>query len=207
MLKIIILFFSIVLLFSGCTETKSVNQIYSFKYNLIEPGNGIYAITDKNIEKVKTINNNFEMIHYKNNKITKIERYNKNGKLSDDFNVSAITEFEYNFDGNMKYLKQYDKEGNKSEDEVFGYWSVEYIYDEQNRVVMEIYRNKEAKFLEVPLDKSGNLAKINFLSPVLTYEYIENNIKIKAFDQNFNLLKEIYGDKPCLPFIDCGENE
>jgi len=207
MLKIIILFFSLILLLSGCTETKSVNNIYSFQYNLIEPGNGIYVITDKNIEKEKTKNNDFEMIHYNNNRIEKIERFNKDGNLSDDFNVSAITEFEYNSDGNIKYLKQYDKDGNKSEDEVFGYWSVEYIYDEQNRVVMEIYRDKESKFLKVPLDKSGNFEKINFLSPVLTYEYIGNDIKIKAFDQNFNLLKEIYGDKPCLPFIDCGENE
>ena len=104
-------------------------------------------------------------------------------------------------------MRYFDKDGRKWEDDVFGYWSVEYIYDEKDRVRMEIYRDAESRFLEVPRDNSGNIAKINFLAPVLSYEYIDNKLRIKALDQNFNLLKEVLGDKPCIPFIDCGEND
>ena len=72
---------------------------------------------------------------------------------------------------------------------------------------MEIYRDENYKFLNVPRDDSGNIAKIDFLAPVLTYEYLGDALKIKALDQNFNLLKEVVGDKPCVPFIDCGNGE
>jgi len=173
----------------------------------VRPGNGIYVITEKNVDKERIINNNYEAVYYDSDKIMKIERYDQNGKLSDKFSVAAISSFDYDGNGNVKFLKYYDKEGNKSEDEVFGYWSIEYIYDELNRVRMEIYRDANSKFLEVPRDNSVNIAKINFISPVLTYEYIDDKLKINALDNNFNLLKEVLGDKPCVPFVDCGETD
>jgi hypothetical protein len=196
----------IILLAIQCNEKELSNTNYKVKYNIIEPGNGIYAIVEKDVNKTNAINSNSEAVYYDADKIVKIERYNKSGELTDEFDVAAVTQLEYNLDGNVKYLKYFDKIGNKSEDEIFGYWSVEYIYDEQNRVRMEIYRDADSKFLEVPRDNSGNIAKVNFLSPILTYEYTNDQIIIKALDQNFNLLKEVNGDKPCVPFIDCGEN-
>ncbi|NNJ52620.1 MAG: hypothetical protein HKP17_05580 [Ignavibacteriaceae bacterium] len=195
----------IILLSIQCTQQELRDVNNQVKYNIIEPGNGIYAIVEKDVNKKKTTDNNFETVYYDNDKIVKIERYNKSGELTDEFDVAAVTQFEYNLDGNVKYLKYFDKKGNRSADEIFGYWSVEYVYDEHNRVRMELYRDANSKFLEVPRDNSGDIAKVNFLSPVLTYEYIDNKLKIKALDQNFNLLKEVYGDKPCVPFIDCGE--
>lgn len=175
-------------------------------YNIIEPGNGIYVVRKKNVKKSQLDKENYETIFYADNKVSKIERYN-NGNLSDEFSVAAITKFEYNSDGQLKQLKYFDKNDIASEDEIFGYSSIEYIYDEKDRVRMEIYRDKNNKFLEVPVDNYGNIAKVNFISPILTYEYIDDKLKIKALDKNFNLLKEMIGDKPCIPFIDCGENE
>jgi len=72
---------------------------------------------------------------------------------------------------------------------------------------MEIYRDAESKFLEVPRNINGEIVKKDFLAPVLTYEYLDDKLRIKALDKNFNLLKEVVGDKPCVPFIDCGEND
>ena len=106
----------------------------------------------------------------------------------------------------LKYLRYFDSFGNKWEDDLFGYWSIEYIYDNQNRIVMEIYRDSYSSFLEVPLDENKNISSNNFIPPILTYEYLDDNFRIKAFDKNFNLLKEVIGDKPCVPFIDCGES-
>lgn len=196
------------LLLSSCRSKIDNSEIIGrVQYNLIQPGNGIYAITKKNVEEELTNNFDYEKIFYKKNKVIKIERYNKNGNLTDDFSVSAITKFEYDITGNVKIIKYFDRNGKPAENEMFGYWSIEYIYDEQHRVRMEIYRDSESKFLTVPRNNSGEIAKINFISPVLTYEYIGDNLKIKALDKNFNLLKEVYGDKPCIPFIDCGEND
>lgn len=190
----------------SCSSEENSNLNSSVKYNIIEPGSGIYAIIEKNVNKFETENRNFETVYYQDDKIVKIERYNKAGVLTDEFDVAAVTVLEYNTQKNVKYLKYFDKNGNRAEDDVFGYWSIEYIYDDLNRVRMEIYRDKNSKFLKVPRDNSGNIAKVNFLSPILTYEYSKDTLIIKAFDQNFNLLKEIYGKKPCVPFIDCGEN-
>ena len=209
MIKIITISILAVLAVIGCqtaTQNES-NKNEMVKYNLIEPGNGIYVITQKDVTKENTKNKSFEAVYYENELVTKIERYNNLGNLSDSLSVAAITKFEYNSDNKVKYLKYFDRNGINSEDEIFGYWSVEYIYDNLGRVRMEIYRDAESKFLEVPRDNSGNIAKLNFLSPVLTYEYIDNKLKIKALDQNFNLLKEVIGDKPCVPFIDCGESD
>jgi hypothetical protein len=206
MLREVLLLLAFIFTVSSCSTDENNNLNSSLKYNIIEPGNGIYAIIEKNVNKSKTENKNFETVYYQDDKILKIERYNTAGILTDEFDVAAVTVFEYNSQGNVKYLKYFDKNGNHSEDEVFGYWSIEYVYDEQNRVRMEIYRDKDSKFLEVPRDNSGNIAKLNFLSPILTYEYSDDTLIIKALDENFNLLKEVYGDKPCVPFIDCGEN-
>ncbi len=72
---------------------------------------------------------------------------------------------------------------------------------------MEFYKDVNSKFLEIPKDSTGKIIYKNFISPILSFEYLKNKIKIKAFDKNLNLLKESIGNKPCIPFIDCGENE
>lgn len=198
----------ILFMLTNCAPKSNNSEIKNrIQYNLIQPENGIYVITEKNVEEKQTGNFDYEKVYYENDKTVKIERYNKKGNLTDNFSVAAITNFEYDPNGNVKFIKYYDKNNSPAEDDLFGYWSIEYVYDEQNRVKMEIYRDAESKFLTVPRDNSGEIAKINFISPVLTYEYIGDRIKIKALDKNFNLLKEVYGDKPCIPFIDCGEND
>lgn len=63
------------------------------------------------------------------------------------------------------------------------------------------------EFLKLPPHYQNNITLQNFLSPILTYEYKNNKVFVKAFDENFNLLKETEGNKPCIPFIDCGEND
>jgi hypothetical protein len=176
-------------------------------YNIIEPGNGIYVIAEKNVRKEELQNKSYEAIHMQTDRILKIERFNHQGKLSDNFSVAAVTKFEYDSNGRVKYLRYFDKDGNPGINTEFGYSSIEYIYDDQNRVIMEIYRDANSKLLEIPRDNSGDIAKVNFLSPILAYEYVGNELKIKALDKNLNLLKEVYGDKPCVPFIDCGESE
>lgn len=192
----------------GCDENPSseIDNKTVIKYNIIEPGNGIYVIKEKGLAKDEVQGENYEAVYYDGEDIIKVERYDKSGKLTDDFSVAAVTSFEYDESNRVKYLRYFDKDGSNWEDNTFGYWSIEYIYDENNQVRMEIYRDGESKFLKVPRDNMGNIAKVNFLAPVLTYEYLEEGIRIKALDQNFNLLKEIVGEKPCIPFIDCGEN-
>lgn len=203
------LFLVTLLFLSGCQKVDSTSNKISFetKYNLIEPATGIYVVIKKDVDEREIKDNFYEKVYFKNNKPFKIERYNSSGNLTDDLSVSAITKFEYNSDGKVKYVKYFDKENKKAVDKKFGYWSIEYIYDEFGRVRMEIYRDANNKFLTVPRDNSGNIAKKDFLAPVLTYEYLGNQLRIKALDKNFNLLKEVLGDKPCVPFIDCGENE
>lgn len=193
----------------GCQISEDGNKEinHSIVYNLIEPGNGIYKVTVKNVSMEKIKNEMYEAVHYKDKNIVKIERHDKNGKLTDDLSVAAVTYLEYNSNNNLKYLKYFDKLGSKWEDDIFGYWSIEYIYDDQNRIVMEIYRDLNSKFLEVPVDKNGEISKSNFIPPILTYEYLGDNYKIKAFDKHFNLLKEVVGEKPCVPFIDCGDSD
>jgi hypothetical protein len=203
--KIALLFY---LLFCvGCTKSINQNSGLPATYNIIQPQNGIYVILKKGVSKKELLDNFYEKIISENNKPIKIERFDKVGKLTDELSTSAITKFEYNSDGKVHYVKYYNKHSKPAPDKTFGFASIEYIYDELGRVRMEIYRDENFKFLKIPKDEKGNFAKVDFLSPVLTYEYLDNGIKIKALDQNFNLLKEVIGEKPCVPFIDCGNFE
>jgi len=205
--KYLLLSMLFILLFSSCIKEVKKTTDNNVKYNLIEPGNGIYAIVEKDVAEDKLENNFYEKVYFDKKLLVKIERYNKSSELTDELSVAAITMFEYGSDKKVKRLKYFNSKNQKAVDEDFGYHSIEYIYDELGRVRMEIYRNAKSQFLKVPRDDSGNIAKVDFLSPVLTYEYVGDKLKIKALDQNFNLLKEVVGDKPCVPFIDCGENE
>ncbi|MCP5062656.1 MAG: hypothetical protein GY936_09350 [Ignavibacteriae bacterium] len=206
-IKYLLLSILFISLLSGCIKEVKKTTDNSVKYNLIEPGNGIYAIVEKDVSKDRLENNFYEKVYFDEKLLIKIERYNKSSELTDELSVAAITAFEYNSDKKVKQVKYFNSMNQKFVDEDFGYHSIEYIYDEVGRVRMEIYRNANSEFLKVPRDDSGNIAKVDFLSPVLTYEYVEDKLRIKALDQNFNLLKEVVGDKPCVPFIDCGENE
>jgi len=204
---LIIALFTVIIF--ACTEKSNTNELSKDEviFNIIEPGNGIYVIAVKNVNQQELQNKNYEAIHKQNDRILKIERYNNKGNLSDDFSVAAVTKFEYDSNGHVKYLKYFNKDGKPGINSEFGYSSIEYIYDDQNRVIMEIYRDVNSKLLEIPRDNLGDIAKVNFLSPILAYEYVGDELKIKALDKNLNLLKEVYGDKPCVPFIDCGESE
>jgi len=205
--KHLLLLIILISLLSGCIKEVKKTTDNNVKYNLIEPGNGIYAVVEKDVSEEKLENTFYEKVYFDEKKLIKIERYNKSSELTDELSVAAITTFEYNSENKVKQVKYFNSQNQKSVDEDFGYHSIEYIYDEVGRVRMEIYRNANYEFLKVPRDDSGNIAKVDFLSPVLTYEYIGDKLRIKALDQNFNLLKEVVGDKPCVPFIDCGEND
>ncbi len=189
---------------SSCGTQKKGTEMKTV-YNLIKPSAGIYEVYKKNVKEQETAGNYFEKNFYENDKLLKIERYDKNGNLTDELFIPAITKFEYDNSGKVKYVKYFGKNGRPAETPKFGYSSIEYIYDGKGRVIIEIYRNKNFNLLSVPRTESGEIKNKNFISPVLAYIYNGKDLTIKAFDKNFNLIKETKGKKPCVPFIDCGE--
>ncbi|MDX1700685.1 MAG: hypothetical protein R3250_08715, partial [Melioribacteraceae bacterium] len=150
------------LLLLGCEEDtiREIADQTTIEYNIIEPANGIYVIKNKDLSKSEVEGENYEAVYYNGDNIIRVERYDKDGKLTDDFFVAAVTSLEYDDSSRVKYLRYFDKDGKRWEDNTFGYWSIEYIYDENNQVRMEIYRDAESKFLEVPRDNKGNIAKV-----------------------------------------------
>lgn len=196
------IFINILILLASCGLFKEKLVV---KYNLISPKNNIYEIIKKDVSENEIKNNFFEKTSLLHNKPIKIERCDKNGKLTDELFAPAITTFEYYENGNTKFVKYFNKILKPFSDKNFGFASIEYVYDELNRVRIEIYRDENFKFLKIPYDTTGNVIMADFIAPILVYEYFDFQTRIKAFDQNFNLLKEIVGEKPCIPFIDCGD--
>ncbi|MBK7105036.1 MAG: hypothetical protein IPH62_07120 [Ignavibacteriae bacterium] len=188
--------------FNSCNLSNEKNTV---KFNLVEPQNNIYEIIKSDVEEKETKNNFHEKISYHNNKPIRIERCDKNGKLTDELFAPAITLFEYDKNENVRLIKYFDKSFKPFTNRNFGFASIEYVYDELNRVRIEIYRDDKFKFLQIPIDTTGSVAMVDFIAPILVYDYFDFQTKIKAFDQNFNLLKEVVGEKPCIPFIDCGD--
>lgn len=199
----IILFASVL---SSCGSNEPNVKKSKVVFNIIQPSAGIYAIVEKNVPESKTTNHYFEKNTYENNKLVKIERFDKSGKLTDSLFIPAVTTFKYDSQNRVVYLHYYDKNRKIASHPKFNYSTVEYIYDDQGRVIMEIYRDKNNRLLNVPKDENGKLVGGDFLPPVLAYVYTDGKTIIKAFDKNFSFLKETTGKKPCIPFIDCGKN-
>jgi len=193
-------------LLSSCENSESNVNNLKVVFNIVQPSAGIYAIVEKNVPESKTANQYFEKNTYVNGKLIKIERFGKSGKLTDSLFIPAITTFKYDSQNRVVYLRYYDKNRKIASHPKFNYSTVQYIYDEQGRVILEIYRDKNNRLLTVPKDLDGKLLNNSFLPPVLAYVYTDGKTIIKAFDQHFTFLKEMTGKKPCIPFIDCGDN-
>lgn len=199
----ILLFIS---LLSSCERSESNVNNLKVVFNIVQPSAGIYAVVEKNVPESKTANQYFEKNTYVNGKLIKIERFGKSGKLTDSLFIPAITTFKYDSQNRVEYLRYYDKTRKVASHPKFNYSTVQYIYDEQERVILEIYRDKNNRLLTVPKDLDGKLLDNSFLPPVLAYVYTGGKTITKAFDKNFTFLKETTGKKPCIPFIDCGNN-
>ena len=199
----IILFASVL---SSCGSEENKQSDLKVVFNILQPSAGIYAIVEKDVPNEKITNQYFEKNTYENNKLVKIERFDKSGKLTDSLFIPAVTTFKYDSQNRVVYLHYYDKNRKIASHPKFNYSTIEYIYDEKGRVILEIYRDKNNRLLTIPKDFDEKLLNNSFLPPVLAYVYTDGKTIIKAFDKNFTFLKETTGKKPCIPFIDCGDN-
>ncbi len=199
----IILFASVL---SSCGSEENKQSDLKVVFNILQPSADIYAIVEKDVPNTKTTNQYFEKNTFENNKLVKIERFDKSGKLTDSLFIPAVTTFKYDSQNRVVYLNYYDKNRKIASHPKFNYSTIEYIYDEKGRVILEIYRDKNNRLLTIPKDFDEKLLNNSFLPPVLAYVYTDGKTIIKAFDKNFTFLKETTGKKPCIPFIDCGDN-
>lgn len=175
-------------------------------YNLIETTATIYEVVKNDIPFEETKDHFYEKVFRVDTNIVKIEVFDDENELYDDPNYYAVKKYTYDDFGNIKFVKYFNKDGKRAEDPFGKYWLIEYIYDSEGRIILELYRDKSFNLVKVPRDEKGKIEEKDFIAPVLAYSY-ENGgrLLIKAFDENFNLLKEEYGSRPCIPFIDCGE--
>ncbi len=199
------------LFFSSCTkEYRHPNEINlgdtTAVYNLVEPTATLYEVLQKDVGIDETRDHFYEKIYLVDSSIVKIEVYDDDNELYDDSNYFAVKKYSYDDFGRVKFVKYYNKDGERAEDNFGNYWLIEYIYDDEGRIILELYRDKNFDLVKVPRNASGKIAEKDFIAPVLAYSYEDkDSLLIKAFDENFNLLKEEYGSRPCIPFIDCGE--
>jgi len=211
MKKIVLLFILAGGLFSYCTkEYRHPNETNlgdtTAVYNLVEPTATLYEILKKDVGIDETRDHFYEKIYLVDSSIVKIEVYDDDNDLYDDPNYFAIKKYSYDDFGRIKFVKYYNKNNERAEDNFGKYWLIEYLYDSNGRIILELYRDKNFNLIKAPRTESGKIADKDFIAPALAYSYEDDNrLLIKAFDENFNLLKEEYGSRPCIPFIDCGK--
>jgi hypothetical protein len=180
-------------------ERESTN----IKYNIIEPQTSIYKIIKSNVVFEETTGKYFEKRIFQNNDLVKIERYDDQENLTDGLNIPAVTVLEYNKNHKVRFVKYFNRFNKKAVDPKLNYWSKEIIYSNANTLI-EIFSDTTGSLLKLPKDKNE---QINYIAPVIVYLNTAKGPLIKAFDSEFNLISEQFGEKPCIPFIDCGGNE
>jgi len=190
-------------MFLGCTKSVPEKDENNIRYNIVFPQYSINKVLESNVLPAKITGKCYEKEYYKNNKIVKIERYNKDNDLTDDLNVPAVTAFDYSDDGKLKLVRYYDKNNKKTLDAKLGYWSKEIVYSSP-KITIEFFSDTSGNLLMIPDNASE---RIDHIAPVIVYIETGEGTLIKAFDSKFNLISESYGEKPCIPFIDCGENK
>ena len=149
-------------------------------YNILRQTDSEFVLKKEYASEIDTHNNFFEKLTYVNNKLRLLQLYDRNGDLYDYTYEYAIREFEY--EGNLiKSIKLFDKNYIKVEDAFYGFWSVEFFYDSNQRIVKKIYR-----------DVSGQLVdsyEITGIAPIIIYEYSPGGQLIKkAYSKNNELL-------------------
>lgn len=197
-MRYIVLLFLISLL--GCTKSVPEKEESDVRYNLIQPLESIYKIVKSNVTSDEIPGKYFEKEYFLNRNLVKIERYDQNGQLTDELGTPAISVFEYDQDDNLKFFRYYNKFGRKAEDKKLKFWSKEIIRSSSSTVI-EFYSDTTGNLLTLP---SESESQSNHIAPVIVYIETPEGTLIKAFDSEFNLLSEEYGEKPCIPFIDCG---
>ncbi len=193
----------ILIIFLACTKSVPEKEESDICYNIIIPHNSINRVVKTGVPPEEITGNFYEKEYYKKNKLVKVERYDSQNKLTDELNIPAVTVFSYSDEGKVKLIKYYDKQYRKTLENKLGYWSKEIVYSSP-KITIEFFSDTSGNLLVIPDDTSE---RIDHIAPVIVYIKTKEGTLIKAFDSKFNLISESFGEKPCIPFIDCGENK
>ena len=128
-----------------------------------------FEIIKENVLYAEIKDSYFQKNLYISNLLRSMFVYDMNKKLYDGTYTNAIKLFEYKGD-TLKFIKLYDKNTHRVEDGFTGYWSIEFTYDKNGRIIMETFR-----------DTANSLVKyypnFDFKPPYIKYEYLGNNSK------------------------------
>lgn len=211
MKNLVFIFIAAGIIFSSCTKEyrhpneKNLGDTTAV-YNLVEPTATLYEILRNDVGIDETRKRFYEKVYLVDSSIVKIEVYNDYNELYDAPSYFSVKKYSYDDFGRVRFVKYFNKDGERAEDSFGRFWLIEYVYDNDGRIILELYRDKNFDLVKVPRSGDGKIADKDFIAPVLAYSYDSgDSLLIKAFDENFNLLKEEYGSRPCIPFIDCGE--
>ena len=161
-LRNIIFIFIINCFLVSCQEDRAI------RYDIISKTTSGYAILERNVNPSNTINNYYSKRIYKDSLLLRLEFFNNKSELTDNLYQNAITLFQYDEQKCLKRIENYNKNNEKYENEYLGYWSIEFFFNKNQRLIRKIYK-----------DKHGDLTKfdsnLDIIAPIHEYKYENGN--------------------------------
>lgn len=155
-----ILRLSIILLISSCSNNNII-----VKYDIIKQTDSQYIVLKLDVKKENIQGEFYRKRFYNNSLLTKIIYYNPDDEIYSNVYQNAITT--YSFVDDSLIITLFDKDMNKVENEFLGYNTNIIIFDNKNRVVKKLYKDKYGNYTEFSNE-------LDIVPPIIEYQYIDN---------------------------------
>lgn len=192
-------------------------------YDILDKSSCLYPIKKTNVSYDAVQKKFYQQRIYIDSKLTRIEQYDSVGNLFDNIYSNAIIEYEYE-NNKVHFLRFYDKNRDRAEYNFGGYWSMEFLYDSEGKIIKEIFRNKKNELMKHHIqnkhkekdedeeedgskekeNKEGELLDEEEIHPAfIEFKYAGERILIREYTDRNKLISEHEGQMPCIPYIDC----
>lgn len=212
------LFFLAVLYWFPLKSQTPIQHDTIVAYDILEKNSCLYPIKKRNVAQQAVQGKFYQKRIFVDSNLIRIEQRDSVGNLFDNIYTNSIMEFEYE-NNKVRFLKNYDKNHNKVEYNYGGYWSIEFVYDTEGKIIKEIFRNKKNELMKHQIpnkhkekdeyeEDDGRKEKEEREGEEIQPAYIEfkyagERILIREYTDRNKLISEHEGQMPCIPYIDC----
>jgi hypothetical protein len=168
------------------------------KYDLLTETDSEFEVNKLDVDSSEVVGNFFRIRVFDDKRLVKIEFRDKIGDLIDNIYTPAIIKYKYDIRKKISSIEFLDKNKQQSEDEFGGHCSIQYIYNNEGKILLEIFRNKKYNLINASENYSLNLQ-----GAIRRYLHLKDSIIRYDYDENMKLLKEFKNASlPNIPFID-----
>ncbi len=170
------------------------------RYDIISLTSSEYKVIEMDVVYSDTNGKYYRHLIYKDSLLVEIKHIDRAGNLFENEYFPAIVRIKYDNYRRVSLISFFNKDDKTSIDNFRLFSSIEYLYNRNNQILIEIYRDKNDNLIQSDIN-----GVIDVYPAIKVYEYKSNEVYITDYNECFKELGT-YNSKyfPKYPFIsDC----